>query len=106
MLCRTVGVCGTSGIGTVNAIGSSVPSLSPNDNVLVLASGCWTDEGSFPVSSVFKLPAALSTEASATFLSTMTAYGILNNFKSLAKGNSLCLLMVNSVTFRIDAILS
>lgn len=80
-------MAGSTGVGSVTSIGSSVSNVGVNDKVLVVSSGVWTDNITVPASSVLKIPSSLSVEDSANLPSVLSAYAILNNFIKLETGD-------------------
>ena len=47
---------GSIGYGVVTGMGKSVRGFAANDTVLVVSSGTWASTGSFPATSVKKVP--------------------------------------------------
>jgi trans-2-enoyl-CoA reductase len=84
---KTVGIAGSTGVGSISSVGDGVSNLSYLDKVLVISSGVWADNVTVPATSVLKIPSKLSPEESANLPAYLSAYALLNNFADLKAGD-------------------
>lgn len=84
---KTTGVAGTTGVGSVTAVGSGVSGVKVGDSVLAIGSGLWTDSVTLPASSVFKVSSSIPVEEAANLPAAVSAYIILKSVP-LSAGDS------------------
>jgi NADPH:quinone reductase-like Zn-dependent oxidoreductase len=87
-------IVGTSGVGIVDAVGTSVSNVKRGDAVLVLGSnnGCWSSSIVSPADAIIRLPSHLSPTQSATLPLLLAANIILQlPIKSLEEDDSVLL---------------
>ena len=77
---KYVGVAGTTGFGTVSAVGGGVSGIAVNDTVLVTGKHTWSDKATVPANSVVKISTSLPAEEAANLPAAISAWALLNNF--------------------------
>eukprot|EP01035_Chromulina_nebulosa_P018413 gene18413-24117_t len=85
---KSLGIAGTTGVGSVQSIGSNVSNVKVGDNVLVVSNGTWSDSITIPHSSLYKIN-KLSDEESALLPSLLSAWAILTSYVPLKNGDSI-----------------
>mmetsp|Transcript_5444 Transcript_5444/g.4900 ORF Transcript_5444/g.4900 Transcript_5444/m.4900 type:complete len:324 (+) Transcript_5444:27-998(+) len=85
---KSLGIAGTTGVGSVQSIGSNVSNVKVGDNVLVVNNGTWSDSITIPHSSLYKIN-KLSDEESALLPSLLSAWAILTSYVPLKSGDSI-----------------
>eukprot|EP00607_Mallomonas_marina_P005985 CAMPEP_0182428350 /NCGR_PEP_ID=MMETSP1167-20130531/22502_1 /TAXON_ID=2988 /ORGANISM="Mallomonas Sp, Strain CCMP3275" /LENGTH=319 /DNA_ID=CAMNT_0024611193 /DNA_START=75 /DNA_END=1031 /DNA_ORIENTATION=+ len=89
------GVAGSTGVGEISAVGAKVSSCKASDSVFVVSDGLWSKDAIVPHSAVVKIPMLSAAEA-AMVPAAVSAYAILNKFKSLQKGDTIAQLNSDS----------
>jgi len=84
---QSIGIAGTTAIGTVTGVGLGESDIAVNDTVLVVDSNLWTDNSIVSKSSVSKL-SNISADEAATLPSFLSAWALLNNYVKLSPGDT------------------
>lgn len=84
---KSVGVAGTTAVGTVIGVSNGETDFKINDTVLVVESNLWADQAIVEKSSVSKL-ASVGADEAATLPTFLSAWALLNNFVKLSPGDT------------------